>query len=360
MDSEAKKIILIGGGTGGSVTPLLSIAEMLRRSGAHYELYWIGTAEGPEKEMVSSLKIPFYPIVHGKLRRYFSWKNFLAPFQIKIGFWQSFFKIIKIKPDLIISSGSFVAVPVVWAGWILGVKSIIHQQDALAGLANKLSAPFASVVTVTFQKSLADYGNKAKYTGNFLRPEFFDLKISKKEALEKIGLNKDLPVVLILGGGTGSQFVNELTNSCLPSLVEFCSVIHVTGKNKSGYDKEIKNYRSFEFMHLDGMLKAYAAADIVVTRAGMGALTELAYLGKPAIIIPMPDSHQEENAKVFADSNASIVLNQDLLNAEEFIRQISELIKNQTKREELSRNIKNVIKADTDKEILRIINSIIN
>jgi UDP-N-acetylglucosamine--N-acetylmuramyl-(pentapeptide) pyrophosphoryl-undecaprenol N-acetylglucosamine transferase len=149
------KILLTGGGTGGSVTPLLALTDKLGKT--NFEYLWIGTRKGIEKEMIRKEKINFKAISSTKLRRYFSPLNLLIPFQLVIGFIQSVFIIIKFRPQWIISAGGFVSVPVVWAGWLLGRKILIHQQDAKAGLANKLMAPFARVATVTFEKSLRDY-----------------------------------------------------------------------------------------------------------------------------------------------------------------------------------------------------------
>lgn len=360
MDQKHKKIILTAGGTGGSCTPLLSIAEIIKRQNVDCEFLWIGTKTGPEKAMVSFLHIPFASIAWGKWRRYFSWKNFIDPFKIIIGFVQSIILIFSYKPDLVISGGSFVSVPVVWAAWIFNTKIIAHQQDAQPGLANKLSAPFADYITVTFQKSLKDFGAKAVYTGNFIRPEFFDLQITKKEAKQKIGLDNSLPVVLIAGGGTGSEFINYLTASCLTELTQFCSIIHITGKNRGlVLDREIANYRSFEFMHIDGLIKAYAAADLVISRAGMGMLSELSFFAKPTILIPMPDSHQEKNAEIFSTNKAAIVLSQKGLNKMEFKKSISHLLRDDDLRRQLTVNIKNTIKTDNGQEIFRIINSLL-
>ena len=167
------KIILTGGGTGGSVAPLLGVAEMLQRrdakscvsTDAGYEFLWIGTKHGPERAMVEREKIEFIAIPSGKMRRYASFKNFIDPFFILAGFFKSLYIILKWKPDFVMSAGSFVSVPVIWAAWLLRVPSLVHQQDARPGLANVLMAPFAGVITVTFEKSLMDYGKKAVWIG---------------------------------------------------------------------------------------------------------------------------------------------------------------------------------------------------
>ena len=155
QNNKIKKIILSGGGTAGSVTPLLAIVDEFRKEKLdNYEFLWIGTKNGPEKKLVEDAKIKFIKINSGKLRRYFSFRNFSDIFLMIIGFFQSLIVLIKYKPNLMISAGGFVSVPVALASWILRIPILIHQQDARPGLANKIMAFFAKKITVTFEKSL--------------------------------------------------------------------------------------------------------------------------------------------------------------------------------------------------------------
>jgi UDP-N-acetylglucosamine--N-acetylmuramyl-(pentapeptide) pyrophosphoryl-undecaprenol N-acetylglucosamine transferase len=359
MSDKQTKILLTGGGTGGSVTPLLAIAEELRgRSEAgEYNFLWVGTRDGIEKGMVEKDGIIFRSISAGKLRRYFAWQNFLDPFRIIAGFFQSFSIILKWKPDMIISAGSFVATPVIFAGWLARVPIIIHQLDARPGLSNRLAAPFARAVTVTFEKTLAAFGRKAVLTGNPIRPRLFDLY---QEHRAKIKTDDgSLPVVLVLGGGTGAQFINGLIEKSANQLTEFCELIHLTGKDKNISVIASANYQSYEFLNLEEMAWAYAAADIVVSRAGMGTLTELARLGKPTVIIPIPDSHQEENAQIFHEARAAIVLEQNELTPELFNKFLHKLVEDKKLWQELSANIKTVIESDSIRKIIAIISQII-
>ncbi|MEK7067448.1 MAG: glycosyltransferase, partial [Patescibacteria group bacterium] len=192
-----KKILLTGGGTGGSVTPLLAVVDELR----DFEYLWIGTKYGPEKEMIQKEGIEFKAIAAGKFRRYWSLRNLFAPFLVIVGFWQSLFIILKFKPDWIISAGSFVSAPVFWAGWLLRKKMIVHQQDARAGLANQLMAPLAKVVTVTFAKSLSDYGEEARWIGNPTRNFKLPTRLPDGQVsnFPFLKLKKNLPALLVLG-----------------------------------------------------------------------------------------------------------------------------------------------------------------
>jgi UDP-N-acetylglucosamine--N-acetylmuramyl-(pentapeptide) pyrophosphoryl-undecaprenol N-acetylglucosamine transferase len=359
MNSELKneaKIIFTGGGTGGSVAPLLAIAETLRETG-DFDFLWLGTKKGPEKVMVEKENIVFKAIISGKLRRYFSWQNFTDIIRIKIGFFQSIFIISKFRPDLILTVGSFVSVPVAWAGWLCRVPVMIHQQDVRPGLANKLMSPAAKTITVTFEKSLADYGNKAAWIGNPVRINFR----SKISDFKFDGFSIGFPTILVLGGGTGATAINELVGRSINELTQFCNVIHVTGENKkiSNHKSQIRNYLVEEFFSVDKMASAMKAACIVISRAGMSTLTELSFLGKPSILIPIPDSHQEDNAKLFEDAKAAIVLSQKELDKDRFVSSARGLLDDKDKQTSLSANIKKVIKTGANEEMVRIVKDLI-
>jgi len=353
------KILLTGGGTGGPVTPLLALIDSIRNKpelNKNTEFLWIGTEKGVEKEMVLNENLEYKSIKCGKLRRYFSWKNLIDPIFIIYGFFESLFIIKKWNPGIVISAGGFVGVPVVWAAFIMRVPILIHQQDVRPGLANKLIAPLASVITVTFEKSLKDYSKKAIWTGNPVRNKLKDFKIDKRTALQKLGLHGKLPVTLILGGGTGAQAINSLVKESLNELIKFTQVIHISGRGKEiKTEINIKNYHQFDFLYIEGMVKVFTVADIVVSRAGMGVLTELSLLKKPAILISIPDSHQEENAKVFKEKEAAVVLDQKELNKNEFVKNIKSLLNNFELKNKYSENISKIFKNHANEKIIEII-----
>jgi len=376
MDYKDKKykILLTGGGSGGSVAPLLAVFDELtspqpspwQGEGAGFEFLWLGTKFGPEREMVKPAGIKFKAISGGKWRRYFSFKNLLDLFLIKLGFWQAVFIMLKWRPDLVMSAGSFVSVPVVWAAWFLRVPVLIHQQDILPGLANKLMAPFAKIVTVTFENSLKDYGQKAVWTGNPTRRslEFPISNFSASASLRRDGqfpnINYELPVVLILGGGTGALAINKLMAESLGELTKFCQIIHVTGKNKSKkLEVSSKNYEVFEFLDAEKMAAAMKLAEVVMTRAGMSFLSELSYLAKPVIIIPMPESHQQANADYFKNNQAAVVVEQKYLAPANFIEMIKALLLAGNRREQLAKNIKQAMKPGANQAMVKIIKGIL-
>lgn len=326
----------------GSVTPLLSLAEEIRTKMPEADFLWLGTKNGPEAELIRANGLIFEKIPAGKLRRYFSGFNLLIPFLIAGGFLKALWVILRFKPKIILSAGGFVGVPVIWAGWVLGVPSLVHQQDIRPGLANKLAAPFAKLVTVAFPEG-KKYFPKAIWTGNPVRREIFSG--DTEAALKFFGLEKNIPTILVLGGGTGALKLNEVVLKAAPELVKFCQVIHVTGgrlgDNFSG--NSAGRYHVFDF--LAGQLKdAYAVADLVISRAGLGTLTELAALGKPTVLVPMPKSHQEDNAWYFKKNNAVRIIEQADLTPENFSSSARELINNKVELENLSRNMKGVMK----------------
>ncbi|MFA6215504.1 MAG: UDP-N-acetylglucosamine--N-acetylmuramyl-(pentapeptide) pyrophosphoryl-undecaprenol N-acetylglucosamine transferase, partial [Patescibacteria group bacterium] len=285
-------------------------------------------------------------------RRYFSWQNFFDPILIIFGFFQALAIILKFKPQAVISAGGFVAVPVTWAAWLCRRPVLILQQDIRPGLANKLMARFASIIAVAFPKSLADFpGPKTVLTGNPVRPEI--LTGSREAGYKFFNFDPQLPTVLILGGGTGALSINRLVAGSIAELVKFCQVIHLTG------GKPIQNfsdprYRNFDFL-TDQLKNAYAAADLVVARAGMGTLTELAALAKPALIIPLPQSHQQENATEFFRHNAIAVVNEAGLEPKDFAQAIKQLLFDQAELANLSRNIGKIMPAKAAEKIAKMI-----
>ena len=342
----------------GSVSPLIAIYEKIKKENKNAEFLFIGGKIGPEKKVVGGYKIPFKAIYSGKLRRYFSWSNFTDMFRITLGFFSSLAVIIKFKPNVVVVAGSFVGVPVVWAAFVLRVPVLIHQQDIIPGLANKLMANFAKKITISFEPSQKDFAqNKIIMTGNPVREEFF--VCSPKKGRDVFGLKDGLPILLILGGGTGAQNVNSLVEKSLADLLQFCQVIHVTGGGKM-VNAEAENYHQFEFL-TNEMTEAICAADLVVTRAGMSTLSELIVLTKPTVIIPMPNSHQEYNAGFFQKNNAAIVLSENSLNNSIFVSTIKELLFEKHKGENLSRNIAKVMSPDgaerVASEVLKIAKS---
>lgn len=284
------KILLVGGGTMGSVSPLLAVSLAYQA-----DYLFIGTKTGPEKSAVESLGINLQSISSGKWRRYFAWQNIWDLFKIKLAFWQALKIIIKFKPDLVLTAGSFVCMPVAYAAWILHKPVIVHQQDIKIGLANKIMAPVAKKVTVTFPEQ-AKYFNHKKVvvTGNPVR------KPKQIESSRSI---------LITGGGLGARGFNDFIKPFLPQLLAYYEVHHVLGQNNLDQAYDAPNYHAHAFIS-DGMVDLIAKNQIIISRAGMSLISEAASHKKALLLVPLPDSHQEANAKFLAEHNAAIMVNQ--------------------------------------------------
>jgi UDP-N-acetylglucosamine--N-acetylmuramyl-(pentapeptide) pyrophosphoryl-undecaprenol N-acetylglucosamine transferase len=328
------RIAFAGGGTLGSVTPLLAAAKAVREQRPDAECYWIGTTRGPEAALVAEAGLEFFGISSGKLRRYFTWHNFTDLFRIVKGVFDALAVFRRRRPDVLVSAGGFVAVPAVWAAWLRRIPVHLHQMDIRPGLANRLSAPFAGSMSVALEKSQKDFASKRPvWTGNPVRPGM--LAGSRAEAANIFSLETGLPTVLIMGGGTGAAALNDLVRSAAPALSAAVQVIHLTGRGKTApLQGASGRYHQLEFLTED-MKHAYAAADLVVTRAGMGALTELAALALPALVIPIVDSHQEENAAYFAERGAVEVLGEKGLTAGRLADAVLGLIRDQQRLEKL-------------------------
>ncbi len=347
-----KKILLTGGGTLGPVSPLIAVFEELqRRNPYEYEFRWIGTSDGPENALVARKAIPFATFPAAKLRRYLSIKTIFEPFVFFAALIRSLMYLLEWRPRIILSAGGFVSVPVVIVGRMLKIPVLIHQQDITPGLSNKLMTPFASRITVTFEEQKKDFPEeKVVITGNPVRADI-EKACNKDKSLHKqlFKLEEGVPVVLIIGGGSGAAQINTLTYKTLHKLTEICQIIHVTGRGKACDDEKcLQNprYHMYEFLP-ERMPEALSVADVVVSRAGMSFITEFCALGKPTIIVPIPHSHQELNAEYLKDKNASVVLNfeYNITNKDEqiFFTSIQEFVLSPEKRELFSNAIKEVM-----------------
>ncbi|PIR67021.1 MAG: hypothetical protein COU51_00775 [Parcubacteria group bacterium CG10_big_fil_rev_8_21_14_0_10_36_14] len=343
INNMNKKIFLSGGGTLGSVMPLLAIWEKLKDD---YNCYWIGSCNGLEKEFVKKRGIAYLGIPSGKIRKYLSIKNLLTPFLVFLGLKSSLWHCVIIRPQLIIVSGSFVSVPLVWAGWILRIPIIVHQEDINIGLAGKLTIPFASFITTAFEITTKKINRKnTLWIGNPVRNIFYT--VDRAEA-EKKWKTKNLPLILVLGGGLGSLRLNDIMVSFARKQEGICTVINITGKGKADKDNFL-NYKQIEQMDND-IAEVIAAADIVVSRAGLSSLSEFVILGKVSILVPLKGVGQNENARFFEERKAALLSNEDNLETT-----IIELLKDLERQIELEKNIKTIFPPNSQESFLKVI-----
>ena len=324
-----KRIILTGGGTAGHVTPNIALLPRLKE--LNYDIHYIGSYSGIEKELIEQLGIDYHGISSGKLRRYFSLKNFSDPFRILKGLNEANKLMKSLKPDVVFSKGGFVSVPVVMAAKRHHIPTIIHESDMTPGLANKLSIPSATKVCCNFPETL-EYlpKEKAILTGSPIRQEL--LSGDRKAALEFCGLTEDKPVILIIGGSLGSAVVNDAIRTILPELLQNFQVIHLCGKNKvdSSFN-HLKGYVQFEYVQNE-LKDIFALTDIVISRAGANAICELLALRKPNLLIPLSANasrgDQILNARSFERQGFSIVIEEEDLSNEKLLASIHSLYDN--------------------------------
>ncbi len=357
------KIILAGGGSGGPVAPLLAVHSEIKKSHSDARFLLVGTRSGPERRMAEAAGISFIPIICGKWRRYFSVHNFLAPFLTFAGLISAIFLLKKFRPNVVFGAGSFVQVPIIWAAWILRIPVVIHQQDIYPSLANKLTAWASDQVTVSFEKSLTDFsagaglfykaraGEKVVLTGNPFREELKG--VSRQQGLKHFKLKNNMPVLLVLGGGTGSDFINNLTDRALPELAKFVQILHSYGGRKTRNPDKHENYHPYPFILSMG--EAYAAADFVLTRAGLSTITELSNLGKVSIIIPMPGTHQEYNGFILDKLKAALVLRQKIVTPVILIKLLKALMFDIKTQKIIAEGVAGIMPRNSAKKISQII-----
>jgi UDP-N-acetylglucosamine--N-acetylmuramyl-(pentapeptide) pyrophosphoryl-undecaprenol N-acetylglucosamine transferase len=328
------RVLLAGGGSGGSATPVLAVAQALRRARPGVQFLYVGTTDGPEAALAAAQDIPFAATASGKLRRYWDTRNLTDPFRVAQGIGQAYGLARHFRPHVAFGAGGFGAVPPTIAARLAGARVLIHQQDVEPGLANRLLVPFAERVTVSLPASRAHFPrSRTSVTGNPVRDEI--LHGDPVRAYARFGLDAAVPVVLVTGGGTGALGLNRLVAGAAPVLVETLQVVHLTGRGRGvPAHTDSSRYTALEFV-VDEMPHLLAAATVVVSRAGMGTLTELAALGKAAVIVPMPGSHQWANARAFARLGAIEVADQDALTAQRLTERLLSLVGDEPRRAQL-------------------------
>lgn len=324
-----RRIILTGGGTAGHVTPNIALIPELEKRG--FEIHYIGSKTGIEKELIGNFDIPYYGISSGKLRRYFDVKNFTDPFRIIKGYSEAKNIIKQIKPDVIFSKGGFVTVPVVKAASRKGIPCVLHESDISPGLANRLCIPSAKVVCANFPETIANLPeNKAYLTGTPIRSELFSG--NRLKGLDFCGFTANKPVILVIGGSLGSVRVNEAVRKILPELLDKYQVIHLCGKDKIDEGLQgMEGYVQFEYIQKE-LCDLLDAADLVISRAGANAICELLALHKPNILIPlsMEASRGDQilNAASFEKQGFSRVIREEELTSEKLLEAVKEVEEN--------------------------------
>ncbi len=324
-----KRIVLTGGGTAGHVTPNIALLPALKKEG--YDVHYIGSYDGIERKLIEEMDVPYYGISSGKLRRYFDPKNFSDPFKVFKGYLEASSLLRKLKPNVIFSKGGFVTVPVVLAAKRRGIPAIIHESDMTPGLANKLCIPSARKICANFPETIKYLPEgKAVLTGTPIRQELFSG--NKLKGLDFCGFTAGKPILLVVGGSTGSVAVNEAVRGVLPKLLEKYQVIHLCGKDKT--EAALNNtpgYVQYEYIKKE-LSDLLDAADVVISRAGANAICELLALRKPHILIPLSAASsrgdQILNAESFERQGFSHVIKEEALDSGSLLEAIETVYSN--------------------------------
>lgn len=326
-----KRIVLTGGGTGGHVTPNIALLPFLKKEG--YEIFYIGR-NGEEKDiiekrLIEEQGIKYFGINGGKLRRYLSKENVKDVFKTTKGVFEARKILKKIDPDIVFSKGGFITVPVILAAKSLRIPVVIHESDFSIGLANKISIPLAKKVCLSFNSTLKEIGDdKGLVTGPPIREDIF--LGSKSKGADLVSFKDNKPILLIIGGSSGAEVINEFILSNVNILTSTFNIVHVCGK---GNKKKIKNssYISFEYVG-DELKDLFALSDLVVTRGGSNSIFEILALNKPNIIIPLSKrvsrGDQILNAEEFLDRGYSKVIFEEDLKIDFVLEELNDLNKN--------------------------------
>ena len=357
-----KRIILSGGGTGGHIYPAVSVAEELKRQfGNDVELLFIGAEGKMEMERVPALGYRIEGLPVAGLQRRLTLKNLLLPIKVLRSLNKARKIIRSFKPDLVVGFGGYASAPVLWSAQMMGIRTIIQEQNSYAGLTNKILSRRAERICVAYDNMQRFFpAEKITMTGNPLRGNFSDIEFKNKAAYEYFGLSADKPVVLITGGSLGTRTLNSAVMSHLKRLVneQKFQIIWQTGKF---YEKQID--QALEGRELRGIWRgafiermdyAYSIADIVVARAGACTVSELSLVGKAVIFVPSPnvaEDHQTKNAKALSSRDAALLI-ADSEAVGKVIPTVEELLDNPERIKQLERNIKQLGISDSAARIV--------
>lgn len=326
-----KKVLLTGGGTAGHVTPNIALLPGLKEAG--FEIRYIGSYNGMERGLIEKEGIPYFGISTGKFRRYLSLKNLSDPIRVLKGYAESVKIIRDYQPDVVFSKGGFVSVPVVLAAKKCHVPVIIHESDMTPGLANKLSIPSATKVCCNFPETLEKLpADKAVLSGSPIRKEL--LSGDKQAGLRFTGLSADRPILMMMGGSTGSRIINQVLREALPELLKQFQIIHLCGKgNLDPSLNHVSGYVQYEYISNE-LKDLMAASDIILSRAGANAICELLALKKPNVLVPLSAAvsrgDQILNAASFERQGFSYVIQEENLKVSTLLKAVQEVYQNRS------------------------------
>ncbi|WP_315542088.1 undecaprenyldiphospho-muramoylpentapeptide beta-N-acetylglucosaminyltransferase [Capnocytophaga leadbetteri] len=354
-----KRFIISGGGTGGHIFPAIAIADELKRRQPDAEILFVGAKDRMEMQKVPQAGYPIEGLWISGLQRKLSWQNLLFPLKFISSLLKSRSIIKRFKPDAVIGTGGFASGAVVKVAGQMGIPTFIQEQNSYAGITNKMLAKNAHKICVAYD-AMEQFFPKEKIvkTGNPIRDGLLNIAQYRSEGLSYFHLDSQRKTLLVLGGSLGARRINQLIEQQLPLFEQLgVQVLWQCGKL---YYEEYKKYNSEQvrvLAFIDRMELAYAAANVIISRAGASSVSELCVVGKPVIFIPSPnvaEDHQTKNARAIADKQAAILLRESELN-EQFANTFGKLIADETQQEALSAHIKALAQPNATKDIVNLI-----
>lgn len=319
--TRPKRVVVTGGGTAGHVIPTIPVIERLLEDGL--SVAFVGSTSGLEERLVAHLKLDFYGITTGKLRRYFSLENFRDAFRVLLGIKEAVGLLRRLKPVVVFSKGGFVAFPVVFAAWLNRVPVVAHESDLTPGLANRLSLPFVKTLCLNFAETKVR-AKQVLITGTAVRPEL--LHGDATRGRQWLGVAAADRVLVVVGGSLGATAINAVVREALDRLCEQFFVVHVCGADHVDAAFDRPNYAQYEYI-ADEWGDVLAAADLVVSRSGANALYELLALRKLNILIPLTRrasrGDQIENAEMAERRRWSFLLPEENATADSLVNAVA-------------------------------------
>jgi UDP-N-acetylglucosamine--N-acetylmuramyl-(pentapeptide) pyrophosphoryl-undecaprenol N-acetylglucosamine transferase len=368
--TDRLRLVVAGGGTGGHVLPALAVVDELRRRDTLGEVVWIGSSDGLEREAAARADIRFVAVPTGKFRRYLSLQNLTDAVRVPLGIIAARRALRAIQPHAVLSTGGFVSVPTVVAA--RGIAPVVtHEQTAVLGLATRINARFAAVLAVSYEQTerlARQIHRTVEVTGNPIRTGLDGGE--RRRGLERLGFDATRPMLYVTGGARGARPINHRIASLLPELLEHAQVLHQTGPASANADHKAlselrdslpqalrERYRPVEFVR-DELPDVYAAADLVIGRAGAGTIAELAAVAKPAILIPLPGAGGDEqslNARILADAGAAVAIPQHEATPERLRAEILLLLGDQDRRRRMARAARTVARPDAASQLADVV-----
>ncbi len=354
-----KRVIISGGGTGGHIFPAISIANALKKIDPDTEILFVGAEGRMEMEKIPAAGYEIVGLPVAGLSRSFTLKNVAVVFKLLKSLGKARKVIREFKPDVVVGVGGYASGPVLRQAGRMGIPTLIQEQNSYAGITNKLLAKRASVICVAYDGMDRYFpAEKIIKTGNPVRQNFDNLKALENEALDHFKLQDKFPVVLVLGGSLGAGTINKCLSNNIGRMADSdCQWLWQTGKLYYENVKALVEVSAPGNISVNGFINrmdlAYSVADVIVSRAGAGTISELCLVGKPVILVPSPnvaEDHQTKNAKALSERNAAILIADD--NAcKSLVDEAIRLVADKKKRDDLSLNIKMMADRDADVRI---------